>query len=221
MKEGDYGDALFIIAEGEVSVFKNIDGENKLVNKMFKDSIVGELALLYSSPRLATVIASENTRCWKLERPVFRKLVRESVVEKNKKYMEYLNKIELLQHLDISKKMQLTDVLHEVFFEPNAIIIKEGDVGDKIYMLIKGKAKALRHENGKEVLLKVYNDYAYFGELALLNNEKRKATVIAVTKCHCLYLKINAFYRLTGPVKKILRERAKIIYSSNAEESSI
>ena len=65
MKEGDYGDALFIIAEGEVNVFQNVNGENKLINKMYKNTVVGELALLYSAPRLATVIARQDVRCWK------------------------------------------------------------------------------------------------------------------------------------------------------------
>merc|ERR1712187_150885 len=90
-------------------------------------------------------------------------------------------------------------------------IIKQDTPGDELYIL----------EEGECIVEKVYipgtpskkvNEYKsgdYFGELALLHNEPRAATVIAKTDCRLLTLKRKTFKTLLGPLEQILTKNSK------------
>ncbi|KAF0191425.1 MAG: CRP/FNR family transcriptional regulator cyclic AMP receptor protein [Gammaproteobacteria bacterium] len=66
-------------------------------------------------------------------------------------------------------------------FPKNAYIINEGDRSDTLYVMVSGKVKAfLRDEHGKEVILSFQGPGEYFGELALLDDEPRSASIVTV-----------------------------------------
>lgn len=52
----------------------------------------------------------------------------------------------------------------------------------------------------------------YFGELALLHNECRAATIRSVTECRCLCLHRDAFVALLGPLQDIMNAKSKRDY---------
>ncbi len=71
------------------------------------------------------------------------------------------------------------DLLHTQIYLGGDIIIREGDVGMEMYFLVKGKA-AVVIKSGAQVA--VYEDGAYFGELALIKEAPRSAHVFANSK---------------------------------------
>ena len=60
--QGDVGDFIFIIINGSVDVYKNIDGKKEIVARMSSGDILGEMAVLTDKPRCASGIAVEPTR---------------------------------------------------------------------------------------------------------------------------------------------------------------
>ncbi|KZS01555.1 putative cAMP-dependent protein kinase type I regulatory subunit, partial [Daphnia magna] len=58
-------------------------------------------------------------------------------------------------------------------------IIREGDAGDKFYLIRQGEVRVFRGEEGKEVAILKEGDF--FGEMALLTGQPRNASVEAVT----------------------------------------
>ena len=60
-KEGDPGSTAYIIQEGLVGLHKTIDGEEKILAKVSKGAIFGEMALIDKSPRAASARALEPT----------------------------------------------------------------------------------------------------------------------------------------------------------------
>jgi NADH dehydrogenase len=67
-------------------------------------------------------------------------------------------------------------VAHE-HFEPGEEIFRQGDLGDRVYIIANGKAEVVRAEGGKEVVLAQLGAGQYFGEMALLKQATRNATV--------------------------------------------
>jgi CRP/FNR family cyclic AMP-dependent transcriptional regulator len=64
-------------------------------------------------------------------------------------------------------------------FPRHTILIVEGDRTDSLYVLIRGKVKVyLSDDQGKEVILNTLGPGEYFGELALLDEEPRSASVM-------------------------------------------
>jgi cAMP-dependent protein kinase regulator len=78
-------------------------------------------------------------------------------------------------------------------------------------MLEEGEAYAMKQwkENGKSQVVKEYNKGGYFGELALISNEPRAASVIANTNCKLLCLDRQTFKRLLGPIENILKRNSE------------
>ena len=72
-REGDTGDVMFAVVEGNVEV--TLDGQ--VVEELGAGSILGELALIDSSPRAATATATELSRVVRIDKKHFMFLVQE------------------------------------------------------------------------------------------------------------------------------------------------
>lgn len=62
--EGDRPDGVYLVVEGQVEIYKNIDGEERHLASVFKDGVFGEMALINNMPRSAGARAVENTWCF-------------------------------------------------------------------------------------------------------------------------------------------------------------
>ena len=209
IKQGEKGDVLYLVEKGELDCSKVIKGENKFLKKYYPGDSFGELALLYNAPRAATIVAKKDCLLWALDRECFNCIVKDSTVKKREKYDEILQKVEVLRYLDKYELTQISDAAFSQFFPKGEYIIKEGDYGDKFYILIDGKAYATKSKNGKEILVLEYSSGDYFGELALSLNQKRAASIVAQTDCNVLVLDKNGFNRILGPIENILKKRAE------------
>ncbi len=68
-------------------------------------------------------------------------------------------------------------------YPKNTIIINEGDRTDSLYFIESGKVKVyLSDENGKEIMVNSHKAGEYFGELALIDDSKRSASVMTTEK---------------------------------------
>ena len=68
----------------------------------------------------------------------------------------------------------------QVRFEAGETIFEQGDQGDVVYMIVEGQVEAIREEeNGEQRLLATMGPGEYFGEMALISEAPRTATVRA------------------------------------------
>ena len=211
--QGEEGDVLYLVDNGELDcekVFKAGDPPTHL--KIYKPGeSFGELALLYNAPRAATIRAKTDATCWALDRECFNNIVKDAAVKRREKYENTLKKVEILKSIDPYELGQICDALKTKTFKKGEYIIKQGDKGDIFYILDEGKAHAEKvFEEGKPAQnVKEYESGGFFGELALLKGEPRAASIIADSKCKCLYLDRMAFKRLLGPLENILQRNSE------------
>lgn len=85
-----------------------------------------------------------------------------------------------------------TGVAHE-HFEPGQEVFRQGDLGDRIYIIAQGEAEVVRNERGRELTLAQLGPGEYFGEMALLNQTTRNATVRCVTPLDVLSIHKREF----------------------------
>ena len=76
-RQGDMGDAAYIIMEGNADVIVRIDDKDTPVAKVGKHDIVGEIAILCDVPRTATVRASSEVTALRISKDLFFRLIRE------------------------------------------------------------------------------------------------------------------------------------------------
>jgi cAMP-dependent protein kinase regulator len=206
IKQGEDGDFLFVIEKGACDCFKLMPGETeeKLVKTCAPGDVFGELALLYNLPRAASVQATEVTSCWRLDRQTFNHIVRSAATEKRERNLEVLKKVPLLSAMEGYELGQIADALYPESCEGGTNIVTAGEPGDKFYILVSGSAEAKKEIGGEEKVVMSYTEGMFFGELALLKNEPRAATVTATSKCKLLWLDRGAFRRLLGSVDQLL-----------------
>ncbi|XP_024537666.1 cAMP-dependent protein kinase regulatory subunit [Selaginella moellendorffii] len=217
IKQGDEGDKFFLIEIGECEVWLK-DPERirpEMVKRYGPGDTFGELALLYNAPRAATVKAITSCTLWAVDRPTFRAILMQTTNNKRQLYEKFLAEVPLLKTLTAYERSAIADVLDAEYYEPNTDIIVEGQEGNKFYFVEEGEAEA---RTGDKVLMK-YKRGDYFGELALLSNNPRAATVRATTKCKCVSIHRDSFKRLLGKVEDIL-ERRKEEYEKTSAGTS-
>jgi len=157
---------------------------------------------MYNAPRAATVISAEpNCTLWALDRLTFRRILMESTFQRRRMYESFLEEVPLLRTLDQYERSKIADALETQKFPPGSTIIRQGDPGTSFYLLESGEAEAYKDE----VPVKHYEKGDFFGELALLNDAPRAASVVATSEVKVATLGKNAFQRLLGPVEKIMR----------------
>jgi CRP/FNR family transcriptional regulator len=80
-------------------------------------------------------------------------------------------------------------------YQPAEIIIRQGDVGDCMYVIQEGQVEVLQEKDGKEVRLAVLGAGDFFGEMALFEREVRSATVRALGQVRVLTVDKKNFLR--------------------------
>lgn len=112
-----------------------------------------------------------------------------------------------MKNIDSYERSKLADTLKEERYSQDEFIIREGEQGDSMYFVLEGEVVVTKDmKNGLSKELKTYSKGEYFGELALLNNTPRAASVIARSdRVKVLNLDRKTFMRLVGPLDSILK----------------
>eukprot|EP00929_Paragymnodinium_shiwhaense_P066911 TRINITY_DN33623_c0_g1_i2.p1 TRINITY_DN33623_c0_g1~~TRINITY_DN33623_c0_g1_i2.p1 ORF type:complete len:422 (-),score=110.38 TRINITY_DN33623_c0_g1_i2:192-1457(-) len=215
--EGDEGDCMYLLEEGEVDCFKKVDGCDVLVKTCRAGDVFGELALLYNCPRAASVVAKMDCLLWELDRETFSRIVKDAAASKREKYMDFLRKVPLFANVENYEMMTIADALKvEILEETDTQILKQGDPGDKFFIMLEGECVAKKAFGAGQTPQRVKTHKAgdYFGELALLRNEPRAASIFtSLPDTKVLWMNRRTFKRLLGPVEHVLRRQATKRYS--------
>jgi CRP-like cAMP-binding protein len=180
---GDEANSFFVLERGtcDVIVQSDVDGAEVVV-KVYDElgEYFGELSLLRKQPRAATIKAGKNgCKLIEISDEQFSLLS-----EVTSEFEEQATRYEPLASLpacgalplESSKVRMISDLTEQVYFEPGEAIIVQGEIGDKMYILEEGDCAA--YVDNEQV--RAYKEPGdFFGELALLYDEPRKATIVA------------------------------------------
>lgn len=212
IRQGDDGNELYIVNLGRLECFKTFQNisEHKFLCEYTSGGVFGELSLLYNVPRAASIIAKEPSILFSLDRDTFNHIVKSASIKRRERYDDFLNRIELLQELDPYERGKICDVIKILKYNQGDFVVREGEVGDKFYFIEEGTAIALKKDqNGNEIKVFSYKPHDYFGELALLGNGIRKASIQVTSETFVVaFLTIDGFKRLLGPLEEILQRNA-------------
>ena len=215
IKQGDTeADNFYIIDTGDVEVI--ID--DKVVTTIGPGTSFGELALMYFAPRAATCKAVSECTLWVMDRMTFRSFVLGDGDADRQARKELLRNVDLLKPLEEEERGKVADALIEKKFSDGEDIMTQGDEGDALYFLEKGEAVVIK--DGDKVFQ--YTEQGqFFGELALMNNAPRAATVEAVGDVVVLRLGRQEFERLVGSCQEVLQRQAQKYLQINAGSSGV
>lgn len=196
VREGDYGDLLFVVYSGEVAVSKESDtGYVAPVARLGEGAVFGEIALLDRVPRTATVTAVGTTGLLVLPRVSFDELLLVplgadrvrviiqvcSFIKRNSMFSEWPD--QSLQVL--ARQFAFVD------FQRGQVVIEQDKPNDAFYLIYEGQCEVRRGDE----LFATLSTGDFFGEISLLRGVPAVATVTATTPSCCLKLGREEFLR--------------------------
>ncbi|ORZ05765.1 camp-dependent protein kinase regulatory subunit, partial [Absidia repens] len=111
----------------------------------------------------------------------------------------------IFKSLEPYDRHKIANALKPVQLEDGHVVVKENVVGDTFYLIEQGTAIFYKTtSDGSQQEVNRLSNGDYFGELVLLNDKPRAATVVAAGKLKCITLGKKAFTRLLEPVTDVL-----------------
>lgn len=103
--------------------------------------------------------------------------------------VDFLRRVPLFHGIKDKNLKQLASRCVTRKFANGEAMVTQGERGEGIFILVSGKAEAIRERaDGEEVSVNTFGPTDFFGELALLNDGVRTATVYARADTQCLAL---------------------------------
>lgn len=187
VRQGEVGDLFYILTGGRADVFvEHPDGHEIRVDQLRAGQYFGEMALIGRQARRATVRATDDgaVSVAALDRAAFNNLVEESPalahdLQRVISLRQLQSEVDALADVDRATLRRLTANAPTRLFAPGEAIIRRGELGETFYFILEGEVEVYAAHNGQEALIDRLGPGGHFGELALLGNRRRMATVRA------------------------------------------
>src|SRR4051812_6818792 len=106
---------------------------------------------------------------------------------------EIIQKIEVFSDLDENLVQTIADSAITCTYKPNEVIIREGEIGVGMYLILSGKVAVLRQRPEGDVRLGEIGAGEFIAEMALAEEKPRSATVMTTEETECVLFMRDAF----------------------------
>jgi CRP-like cAMP-binding protein len=209
IREGDPGDACYVIAHGVVVVQRRAEdtGEPIELARLTDGSMFGEFALLADRRRHATVLALSDVEVFEIPRLLLRELA--AVFPEVGPALERFYRERLLANLlrttplfhlvPEDQRPALLARFHPLHADSGQAIVRQGDRAGGLYLIVLGAVEVVRKVGERRaVVLATLGEGAYFGEMSLLSGDMASASVVAAGPCELAVLPARDFYDLVA-----------------------
>jgi CRP-like cAMP-binding protein len=197
VRQGDQPDAFYVIRNGTLDVIEeDLDGTERVVHTLAAGQSFGELALVTGARRNATVRARSRSELFAIDKGTFDRLLTDRIAlpEFAPTLFELaaLRALPPFANLPSSDLMRLQEQGTWQNVPPGAAVVEQGDVGDAFYAVADGQFEVV--VDGRPV--GSCEPGGHFGELALLVDAPRAATVRSLTPARVFRLERTGFEQL-------------------------
>ncbi len=189
-KEGDSGDSIFILAEGSVEVIGHAkDGTLVTLATLREGALFGEFGFFSGARRTSGVKAAEPATILELTKADMSEIItRHKRVEavlfdfyKSRVVDRLMGLSNIFKPINKQDRQEILARLSLVKFSRGGDIVKEGEMGETMYLIKNGRVEAwVKGAEGERILLAELGEGDFFGEIALATNKPRVATVSAI-----------------------------------------
>ncbi len=194
----DYTNTFFSILRGTAQILLKADDPTQAIT-LGQGKFFGEMSLISGRRRAATIVAGENCVLIETPRRSMNKLIQS--VESVKREVDEMFLLRAIR-MHIAPEVSEDDLIEVVRtarirqFAPGEVIFKEGDAGDALHLIRTGSVTISHDVGGRDVVTAYLPSGNYVGELALMTNSPRTATVRAAVATETIQLPGVVFQEL-------------------------
>ncbi|HTW66690.1 MAG TPA: cyclic nucleotide-binding domain-containing protein [Bryobacteraceae bacterium] len=207
--EGNFGNTFFILIRGTVRV--TLGSEAQPLATLGQGSFFGEMTLISGLPRNASVTALEPCEAIEVPRRAFeylmkkpgpfRTLMDQTYIERG--LANHLRTIPEFAGIDTKVLQELVKKVRLRIFSKDEVVVEEGEAADSFYLIREGFVRVVKKMAGGEQRTVAYlKDGAYFGETALLSDQHRNASIVAMGKVEVIQVMKEDFFALVNRDEK-------------------
>lgn len=211
IRQGSAGDRFYIIDEGRFEVRLLPDDEEDETGQggntihCYEGSreknahpAFGELALMYSAPRSASIVAQTDGHLWALHRSAFRQVLIQAQ-DHRRELKRILGEIPYFQYLDSDGINKLATIMDERTFGRGENITEQGQPGNTMFVIQSGTCYGtqMTQEGTKRSNLKAGS---HFGDEAFSGNGRYETTVMCMQTTSCWQLDVDVLKKTMGPL---------------------
>jgi len=215
----DMGNALYLIGMGSVRLeAQSVRGEKQVFSRLGEGDFFGELAFMSRSAHIDAAIAESDVSLLILNRNVFDGWVKKypsihDTVEdfyRRRVLARILAITPVFEGIPAEARVPLAQQFSLSFYRDGDVIIKEGDVENSFCLIRSGRVQVSTQssvDKVKNIKLSVLGEGSFFGEVSMLTNKPRTATVTAAGRVEVMTLtaeKFNAIAEKFPTVRKIV-----------------
>ena len=180
MSEGELGDSFYMMASGEAEVF--IRAREGVLATLGPGDSFGELALLETKPRQATIRARGDVEIFRLRREPFVVAIEESGLSQERvtvllRSANMLLKSPVFKDMAPTSFQKLLSLCERKTYDRGHVLTREGEHGEHFFIIESGRVVVTRENSPTPLAHLGAGDF--FGEIALLSDSPRTATVTA------------------------------------------
>lgn len=204
IRQGDAGETFYLVKSGTVEVTVGMpDGAEHLAARLSAGDYFGEIALVKNVPRTATVRALSDCSLLTLDREDFALLLSQRVdlaprIDRLIENRGFLSRLPLFAEFAPGQMAMVASRLVPERYRAGQRIFSQGDPGDSFYIIKEGQVGILVAKDGQESTVAELGPGEYFGEIALLLDVPRTASVVARGDVLVLRLLQGDFMELLG-----------------------
>jgi CRP-like cAMP-binding protein len=213
VREGDPGDSFFVIARGTVRVFRRAAKSGARVDlaRLGEGSVLGEMALVSSQPRTASVDVEGGADLLVFNREALAALADAlpQVAEVLDRYAQermiknVLATNPLFQPFERKQSLALLERFEAHKIGAGTLVVRQGEEGRGLYIVLAGAVEVMKEEEGKTIKLKTLGPGETFGEISLVQDRPTTATVQAERDSTILFLPCEYFQKVLDAVPEL------------------
>lgn len=195
VRQGERASAFYVVRRGTLQVYETDTdtGNERSLRVLGRGEGFGELALVEGAPRRASVRALEEVEVFEIDKGTFDRLLKDmlQVPEFAPTFqdMAELRELSCFAHLEPDELSRLLERGEWVNAAPGEVLIEQGEAGDAFYAIRSGRVDVVIDGEQRRSL----GPGSYFGEIALLLDVPRTASVFARTPARLFRLDRDGF----------------------------
>ncbi|MEE9333199.1 MAG: cyclic nucleotide-binding and patatin-like phospholipase domain-containing protein [Granulosicoccaceae bacterium] len=228
--EGKQSENLYLVMSGEISLYMpaSNEGEGFYLHSRTKGETAGDFAVLNGGLNLVTAIAAKTTKLAKFPRFAFEllvdispqvlALVYDTAADLSQRVMLSRVFLDLFGEVTTSTMNSLLDGTEIRQYKSGELIIGEGDEADGLHIVVSGRLSVeTLSPKGERLPLAEVRAPETVGELALLTDTPRSASVFAMRESAVAFLRKSLFNELIAQKPNMLMSLSKLIVQRHIE----
>jgi CRP-like cAMP-binding protein/Zn-dependent protease len=197
-RQGDRPTAFYVVRSGLLEVIEEDPetGEERQIRTLGRGESFGELGLLMDAPRAATIRAVEEAEVFEVDQGTFDHLLADMIhvpdFEPTLQQLVELRQQPCFAHLGNDQLVELRRRGEWLVIGAGQAVVRQGEEGDSFYAISSGQFDIVVDGERKQTI----GPGSYFGEIALLLDVPRTASVVARTPARVFRLDRDGFDRL-------------------------